>query len=147
MALSTRRSTSPGSTVPGGQLALTAAYANATQVLDLDLVLSEPENGILANLLGIEGRPPMALALKGSGPLSNLDLNLTLDAASQRVLTGTTSVRQEAGGFAFESNLHGPDRKHRARAVPRIFRRRDDTHGERPVQAGGRVQAGQPATQ
>ena len=103
---------------PGGQLALTAAYANATQVLDLDLVLSEPENGILANLLGIEGRPPMALALKGSGPLSNLDLNLTLDAASQRVLTGTTSVRQEAGGFAFESNLHGPI----ASIVPAQFR-------------------------
>ncbi len=103
---------------PGGQLALTAAYANATEVLDLDLSLSEPENGIIANLLGIEGRPPMALALKGSGPLSNLDLGLTLDAASERVLTGTTSVRRQADGFAFQSNLHGPI----ASIVPAKFR-------------------------
>ncbi len=103
---------------PGGQLALTAAYANATEVLDLDLSLSEPENGIIANLLGIEGRPPMALALKGSGPLSNVDLGLTLDAAAERVLTGTTSVRREADGFAFQSNLHGPI----ASIVPAKFR-------------------------
>src|SRR6185312_3149038 len=63
---------------PGGQLALRAAYANSTQVLDLDLKLDEPANGIVANLLNVEGRPPMALALGGKGPISNLDLDLTL---------------------------------------------------------------------
>ncbi len=75
---------------PGGTLKLAATYANDTQLLDLDLKLDEPANGIVANLLAIEGRPPVVLSLDGSGPLSDLDLALTLDAAGQRVLTGTT---------------------------------------------------------
>src|SRR5690606_21210420 len=73
---------------PGGQFSLTAAYANATQQLELDLTLSEPENGIVANLLNIEGRPPVDLSIAGSGPLSSLDVQLALDAAGERILTG-----------------------------------------------------------
>ena len=75
---------------PGGEFRIKAAYANQSQQLDLDLTLNEPQNGIVANLLNIEGKPPVALALKGSGPLSDLLLQLTLDAAGKRVLTGDT---------------------------------------------------------
>ncbi len=103
---------------PGGQLALTATYANATRLLNLDLSLSEPADGIVANLLAIDGRPPVVLALKGSGPLSELDLGLTLDAASERVLTGTTRVRKQADGYAFTTNLQGPI----AKIIPAQFR-------------------------
>ncbi len=42
---------------PGGTFALRAAYANADQKVDLDLKVSEPANGIVANLLNIDGRP------------------------------------------------------------------------------------------
>lgn len=52
---------------PGGQFNLTASYANATQVLAVDFGLSEPQDGLVANLLNIEGRPPIALTLKGRG--------------------------------------------------------------------------------
>jgi translocation and assembly module TamB len=93
---------------PGGRLALSANYANETQVLGLDFSLDEPADGIVANVLGIEGRPPMALALRGQGPLAELDLALTLDAGSQRVLTGTTRLRQQAAGLAFAATLNGP---------------------------------------
>ena len=93
---------------PGGQLALSASYAKETQVLGLDFSLNEPADGIVANSLGIEGRPPMALALQGEGPLGQLDLALTLDAGAQRVLTGTTRIRQEAAGLGFAANLSGP---------------------------------------
>jgi translocation and assembly module TamB len=103
---------------PGGQLALTATYANATQLLNLDLSFSEPADGIVANLLAIEGRPPVVLTLKGSGPLSELALGLTLDAASERVLTGTTQVRKQADGYAFTTNLEGPI----AKIIPAQFR-------------------------
>ncbi|MGB3389237.1 MAG: translocation/assembly module TamB domain-containing protein, partial [Pseudaminobacter sp.] len=93
---------------PGGQLALTAAYANASQVLNLDLKLDEPANGVVANLLNIEGRPPVALALQGEGPLAELDLALTLDADAERVLTGTTQLRRQSDGLAFNADVEGP---------------------------------------
>lgn len=93
---------------PGGTLALRAAYANSSQVLDLDLKLDEPANGIVANVLNVEGRPPMALALNGKGPISDLDLNLTLDADGLRALTGTAELRRKADGLGFSADVHGP---------------------------------------
>lgn len=103
---------------PGGQFALNAVYANASQELDLDLSLSEPENGIVANLLNIEGRPPVDLTVAGSGPLSELDVELTLDAAGERILTGATQLRQQAEGLGFAAQLNGPV----AQLIPVQFR-------------------------
>ena len=103
---------------PAGRFALNAAYANATEQLDLDLQLSEPENGVIANLLNIEGRPPVDLAVQGSGPLSGLDIGLSLDAAGERVLTGTTALRRQAEGLGYDARLSGPI----ARLVPAQFR-------------------------
>ncbi|WP_420960350.1 translocation/assembly module TamB domain-containing protein [Brucella sp. IR073] len=93
---------------PGGQLHLAAAYANKTRELNLNLKLSEPANGIVANLLEIEGRPPVDLTLAGAGPLDSLDLNLALDAASKRVLTGLVSLDKQNGGLGFRSDFRGP---------------------------------------
>ncbi|MEZ5805298.1 MAG: translocation/assembly module TamB domain-containing protein [Rhizobiaceae bacterium] len=93
---------------PGGKFDFTANYANATQVLALNLALSEPADGVIANLLGIEGRPPIALTLQGNGPVSTLDLALTMDANAERVLEGTTSLRQAADGIRFTADVGGP---------------------------------------
>lgn len=93
---------------PGGSLTLTANYANETEVLDVRLGLSEPADGIVANLLNIEGRPPVDLALSGSGPLGDLALDLTLDADGDRVLTGTTRLDRTDLGLAFSSDVRGP---------------------------------------
>jgi translocation and assembly module TamB len=93
---------------PGGSLSLTASYANETEVLDVRLGLSEPANGIVANLLNIEGRPPVELALSGSGPVGDLALELALDADGARVLTGTTRLDRTDLGLAFSADLRGP---------------------------------------
>jgi len=103
---------------PGGEFKLAAKYAAETKKLDLDLSLSEPANGVIANLLNIEGRPPVDMTLKGSGPLDRLDLALTLDADHQRTLTGTTSIRRRDAGYGFSAKLGGPI----ARLVPPQFR-------------------------
>ncbi|MEZ5781383.1 MAG: translocation/assembly module TamB domain-containing protein [Rhizobiaceae bacterium] len=103
---------------PGGTLNFTANYANETQVLALDLKLSEPQDGMIANLLSIEGKPPIALTLEGNGPVSTLDLKLALDADSQRVLDGTTSLRQSSDGMRFDADLGGPI----ATLIPTRFR-------------------------
>jgi translocation and assembly module TamB len=103
---------------PGGEFKLAAKYADETKNLDLDLTLSEPADGVIANLLNIEGRPPVDMTLKGSGPLDRLNLALTLDADKERVLTGTTSIRRRDEGYGFSAKLGGPI----ARLVPSQFR-------------------------
>jgi translocation and assembly module TamB len=103
---------------PGGEFKIKAAYANESQKLDLDLTLNEPENGIVANLLNIEGKPPVALALKGSGPLSDLALQLTLDAAGKRVLTGETKLDRQSDGLGFKTTMNGEI----AGLIPPVFR-------------------------
>ncbi|SFJ35881.1 translocation/assembly module TamB domain-containing protein [Aerobium aerolatum] len=118
---------------PGGQLSLTATYANANEQLELDLSLSEPENGIVANLLNIDGRPPVALQVAGSGPLSALDVNLALDAAGQRILTGATQLRRQSEGLAYSAQFDGPI----AQIVPQQFR--DFFGAETSLRANGLV--------
>ncbi|WP_024585881.1 translocation/assembly module TamB domain-containing protein [Aliihoeflea sp. 2WW] len=103
---------------PGGQLGLSFVYSNTTEVVDLDLSLSEPENGIVANVLNIEGRPPVALTLSGNGELDNLDVQLALDADSERILTGIAMLREGRGGRGFSTRLSGPI----AQLIPAQFR-------------------------
>ncbi|MCO5065349.1 MAG: translocation/assembly module TamB domain-containing protein [Rhizobiaceae bacterium] len=103
---------------PGGKLGLTASYANSTRQLALDLTLDEPANGVVANLLGVEGRPPMLLTVKGSGPIDRLTVALTLDADGQRVLTGATDLSRRGEGLGFNANLEGPV----SRLISPVFR-------------------------
>lgn len=91
----------------GGLLNLETSYANATGMLDVNLTLSEPENGVVANLLNVDGRPPIELALSGSGPVDDLDLSLTLDAAGERVLSGAARLDRTSEGTAFSADLNG----------------------------------------
>jgi translocation and assembly module TamB len=118
---------------PGGQFGLTATYANETEELDLDLKLSEPADGIVANALNIEGRPPVALEVTGAGPLSSLDVTLALDADGERVLSGITQIRRQDEGLAYGAELSGPI----ARLIPVQFR--DFFGAETTLEARGLV--------
>lgn len=93
---------------PGGKLALVAAYANATSQLELDLNLSEPKDGVLANLLNIENRPPLSLTVQGSGPLENLDVALALRSEGNPALEGKAQFRGQPDGLGFNINVGGP---------------------------------------
>lgn len=103
---------------PGGKLGLVANYANSTRQLALDLTLDEPANGIVANLMGVDGRPPMLLTVKGEGPLDRLTVALTLDADGQRVLTGVTDLARRSEGLGFNADLQGPI----SRLISPVFR-------------------------
>lgn len=109
---------------PGGTLALDLSYANATREIDLALELVEPENGIVANLLNIEGRPEIALGLSGAGAIEDLAITLTLDADNARVLSGTGTLNQTAEGLSIAADLGGPI----ATILPAAYR---DFFGER----------------
>ncbi|QQR37307.1 translocation/assembly module TamB domain-containing protein [Devosia oryziradicis] len=93
---------------PGGTLDLDVAYRKADNSVDLGLSLVEPENGVIANLLNIENRPAVTLALKGSGPVTELRTDLTLQANGQTALSGVATVNQQAEGIAVVADLRGP---------------------------------------
>lgn len=92
---------------PGGNFGLRAAYANADQKLDLDLKVSEPANGIVANLLKIDGRPPVDLSLTGAGLLDDLKIDLALDTNSSRTLTGAFTLHRQGEGRVFATRFNG----------------------------------------
>lgn len=56
---------------PPARVEIDAALVPATGVLRADLSVREPEGGLAAELLQIEGRPPLALALTGQGGLDH----------------------------------------------------------------------------
>lgn len=93
---------------PGGTLDLGIDYKKADNSIDLDLSLVEPENGVLANLLNIENRPAMTLNVKGSGPVADLRTDLELQANQQTALSGVTTIKQQADGYAVAADLRGP---------------------------------------
>ena len=93
---------------PAGKIALTASYANAGQILAIDLDASEDAGGIAATLLGLPGVPSAALTVQGAGPLADFaaDVALTTDGvdrlAGKVALTGQTD-----GATAFSADLAG----------------------------------------
>ncbi|WMT92024.1 translocation/assembly module TamB domain-containing protein [Pelagibacterium sp. H642] len=93
---------------PGGSLDLDLQYANESREIDLGLNLIEPENGIIANLLNIQGRPEIALGLTGAGQIENLDVELTFDADGNRILSGTGTLDQGTEGLMIAADLQGP---------------------------------------
>ncbi|MFC6486948.1 translocation/assembly module TamB domain-containing protein [Nitratireductor sp. GCM10026969] len=103
---------------PGGNLSIEAAYDNATEVVDLDVTLSSPENGVVANMLNIEGRPPLSLTLAGSGPVENLDLSLAMTVDDEPTLSGIARFRGDPEGLGFDIDVGGPI----VRLVPTRFR-------------------------
>ena len=88
-----------------GALTLAGTYANATRFLDLALELSEPENGIAANLIGLPGTPSVDLAIKGAGPLDDFAADITLATDETPRLTGKVTLK----GGPSETEDGGPD--------------------------------------
>jgi translocation and assembly module TamB len=93
---------------PGGTLDLDIAYLQEGNTVDLGLSLVEPENGVIANLLNIEGRPAVTLNIAGAGPVSDLRTALSLVADGQTALSGAATLVQGADGLNIGADLRGP---------------------------------------
>jgi translocation and assembly module TamB len=93
---------------PGGTLDLDVAYQKAANSVDVGVRLVEPENGLIANLLNIEGRPAVELTLAGAGPVADLRTELVLNANGQTALSGVATIAQAPEGFAVAADLRGP---------------------------------------
>ena len=93
---------------PGGSLALALKYDRPSENADIALTLNEPPDGLIVNLLGMEGKPEVALSLKGSGPLADLRTDLALDVAGKRALSGYAQLTRADTGLAVAAELGGP---------------------------------------
>jgi translocation and assembly module TamB len=94
---------------PGGAR-LVMDYAPATEQLDLDLTVEEPEGGVIARAASIPGLPPVNVALRGSGPLSGWDGRLDGNAGDIARIGADANIRgmQVAeGGQGYGMTIRG----------------------------------------
>jgi translocation and assembly module TamB len=82
-------------------------YRDADRILDLDLALDEPNGGFLTTLLDIRGRPSLAAAIKGTGPIDSFAADLSLDADGERLMTGRGTVSTGAEGRRYALRADG----------------------------------------
>ncbi|MCC0025465.1 MAG: translocation/assembly module TamB domain-containing protein [Brucellaceae bacterium] len=92
---------------PGGTLSLAASFANDSRILAVDLTASEPSDGVLANLLNLEGRPAVDLSVKGEGPLSDFAADIALAANGEGILQGRVAVNESGQSTGFTAGLDG----------------------------------------
>ncbi|WP_075222231.1 translocation/assembly module TamB domain-containing protein [Acuticoccus yangtzensis] len=90
-----------------GNLNLSASFANDTRNLAIDFEVSEPADGVIANALNIEDRPPIEFTIKGEGPLAEFQANLALIADGDTLLSGTTSIDNAGDNFHFVADING----------------------------------------
>jgi translocation and assembly module TamB len=91
-----------------GTVDLAARFDNAARVLALDLSLDEGPGGIAATLLGLPGRPAVALTVAGEAPLDAYaaDLRLATDG-TERVTGRVTLDGDDSGATGFDARLDG----------------------------------------
>ncbi|MCB1336573.1 MAG: translocation/assembly module TamB domain-containing protein [Maritimibacter sp.] len=92
-----------------GHFAISAAYANESRNLALDLDLDEGADGIVATLTGLPGSPPLAFSLKGEGPIDAYaaDLSLATDGAERLGGQVTLSRASAEAPMGFTAELAG----------------------------------------
>ncbi|QIE46490.1 translocation/assembly module TamB [Pseudohalocynthiibacter aestuariivivens] len=84
-----------------GTFHIKASFVEATQMLGLDLALSEAEDGIAVKLLDLPGQPSVDLTIAGNGPLDEFTSDIALKTDGQERLTGKVTlgaVKARAGG-------------------------------------------------
>lgn len=71
-----------------GRLALDASFSNDSRNLKIDMELVEAEEGVLANLLELPGRPSLDFSIKGEAPISDFHADIRLRTAEAERLAG-----------------------------------------------------------
>ncbi|SMX30702.1 translocation/assembly module TamB domain-containing protein [Actibacterium lipolyticum] len=81
-----------------GTFALDASYANETDVLKLDLGLSEGPGGFISTLISLPGSPAIELSVKGDAPLSDFTADIVLSSDGEERLAGQISQTATENG-------------------------------------------------
>ncbi|MFI0843318.1 translocation/assembly module TamB domain-containing protein [Mesorhizobium sp. IMUNJ 23232] len=90
-----------------GEVLAAIDFAPRDNKLDIDLKASEPSGGILANLLGLPGKPAVDIIVTGSGPLANWKGNGTFAVDGNLITTVSATHRQTDAGNVVEAKGDG----------------------------------------
>ncbi len=92
----------------GGALSVQATLGGDPAELTLAVSLQEPEDGIIANLLNLEGTPPVTLVVNGEGPVDDLTTTIAFDVDEERIVDGTVALDRTGDVLKVAANLAGP---------------------------------------
>lgn len=92
-----------------GEISLLGGFANETRNLDINLKVTEAQDGLIANLANLPGKPSLSLSIEGSGPIQTIETRIALDTDGQPRLQGTvaTQVDEETGISALYVDIGG----------------------------------------
>lgn len=92
----------------GGRFDVAVQYSDADQSIALSISLDEPENGLVANLIGISGQPALSLTVQGTGPINDLATDIRLRTNGEDRLAGQVTLTGTAtGGTGFAADISG----------------------------------------
>ncbi len=90
---------------PGGDLTIDLGFIREGSVMSLDVDMSEPQNGVIANALGIVGEPALRASVSGEGPVSDLAITLAVEANETQIVNGIVNLRSDAQEYIFTADL------------------------------------------
>lgn len=99
---------------PQGHVNLMGAFDNVERNLEIDLKLTEAENGVVVDLLNIPGSPPLHLSLQGNDPVDAFVANLSLATDGHERLAGVIASKlqeeiNDQGQVSGQARVFGVD--------------------------------------
>lgn len=92
---------------PGGTLRALIDYSRAEASLGVDVAVTEPANGVIANALNIEGRPSVRAEIAGYGLLADATYDVSLVVDNKRLVKGNVELQEHPEGHELSLNLDG----------------------------------------
>ena len=78
-----------------GEIRIDVSYTDTPEpTLDIDVAFQEEAGGIVSNLLGIPGAPPLSFEVVGAGPLSDFEAQIDLRSGDTQHLRSCASLNR-----------------------------------------------------
>lgn len=92
---------------PGGEFSLALAVDADAETVALDLQANEPQGGVVAGLLSLEGAPPLEASVQANGPFSDLTAEIDFKADGSDLLDGRIVLNEVDGAQGYSVDITG----------------------------------------